>query len=131
MGPIPEITPVTDRPMTQDEKQFFRQLGGRIAALRKEQGLTQVQLAETLELTQQMIASYEVGRRRVPVSLLPTLARALSINVETLIGEKTTPGKRGPAPQIQQKIEQLTRLPKAKQKLVMDILDGVLAQASR
>jgi hypothetical protein len=43
MGPISEITPVTDRPMTQDEKQFFRQLGSRIAALRKEQGLTQVQ----------------------------------------------------------------------------------------
>ena len=80
MGPIPDITPVTDRPMTQDEKQFFRQLGGRIAALRKEQGLTQVQLAETLELTQQMVASYEVGRRRVPVSLLPSLARALSVN---------------------------------------------------
>lgn len=130
MDPIPEITPVTDRPMTQDEKQFFRQLGSRIAALRKEQGLTQVQLAETLELTQQMVASYEVGRRRVPVSLLPALARALSVGVETLIDEKAAPGKRGPAPLIQQKIERLTRLPKAKQKLVLEMLDGVLAQAS-
>jgi hypothetical protein len=67
----------------------------------------------------------------VPVATLPSLARALSVNVESLIGEKTQPGKRGPAPQIQQKIEQLARLPKAKQKLVMDMLDGVLAQASR
>ena len=131
MAPIPEITPVTDRPMTQDEKQFFRQLGGRIAALRKEQGLTQVQLAETLELTQQMIASYEVGRRRVPVSLLPALARALSVNVERLIDAKAPPNKRGPAPQLQQKIERLARLPKAKQKFVLEMLDGVLNQASR
>jgi transcriptional regulator with XRE-family HTH domain len=60
--------------MTHDEKVFFQQLGARIAALRKDQGMTQVQLAETLGLTQQMIASYEVGRRRVPVSLLPQIA---------------------------------------------------------
>jgi len=39
--------------------------------------------------------------------------------------------KRGPAPQIQQKIERLTRLPKTQQKVVMQMLDGVLAQASR
>jgi transcriptional regulator with XRE-family HTH domain len=118
-------------PMTPDEKAFFKQLGARIASLRKSAAITQVQLAETLNVSQQTVASWEVGRRGVPVSTLPSLARALSINVESLIGEKTTPGKRGPAPQIQQKIEQLTRLPKAKQKLVMDMLDGVLAQASR
>jgi hypothetical protein len=41
------------------------------------------------------------------------------------------PSKRGPAPLLQQKIERLTRLPKAKQKIVMEMLDGVLAQASR
>lgn len=118
-------------PMTPDEKAFFKQLGARIASLRKSATITQVQLAETLNVSQQTVASWEVGRRGVPVATLPSLARALSVNVETLIGEKATPGKRGPAPQIQQKIEQLTRLPKAKQKLVMDMLDGVLAQASR
>jgi transcriptional regulator with XRE-family HTH domain len=118
-------------PMTPDEKAFFKQLGARIASLRKSATITQVQLAETLNVSQQTVASWEVGRRGVPVATLPSLARALSVNVETLIGEKATPGKRGPAPHIQQKIEQLTRLPKAKQKLVMDMLDGVLAQASR
>lgn len=101
------------------------------SVVRKAQGLTQVQLAEALGLTQQMIASYEVGRRRVPVSLLPALAHPLSVSVEILIDEKAAPAKRGPAPQIQQKIERLTRLPKAKQKLVLEMLDGVLAQASR
>lgn len=131
MDPTPAITPATDGPMTPDEKQFFRELGQRIAERRKVQGLTQVQLAETLGLTQQMIASYEVGRRRVPVSLLPALARALSISLDALIGEKAPPAKRGPAPQIQQKLERLSRLPKAKQKLVLEMLDGVLAQASR
>ena len=132
MDLITEITPVTDRPMTQNEKQFFRQLGGRIASLRKEQGLTQVQLAEMLGLTQQMVASYEVGRRRVPVSLLPKIATALAVSVESLIGQEgAPPAKRGPAPKLQQQIERIQRLPRAKQRFVMQMLDTVLAQASR
>ena len=73
-------------PMTHDEKSFFKQLGARIAALRKEQDMTQAQLADRLDLTQQMVASYEVGRRRVPVSLLPQIASTLAVSVEDLIG---------------------------------------------
>ena len=65
------------------------------------------------------------------VATLPALARALSVSIENLIGEKAPPGKRGPTPQLQQKIERLTRLPKAQQRLVLQMLDGVLAQASR
>ena len=117
--------------MTQDEKAFFRQLGARIAEFRKSATITQVQLAETLSVSQQTVASWEVGRRGVPVATLPALARALSVSIESLIGEKALPGKRGPTPQLQQKIERLTRLPKAQQRLVLQMLDGVLAQASR
>jgi len=115
--------------MTQDEKAFFKQLGARIAEFRKSAAITQVQLAETLGVSQQTVASWEVGRRGVPISTLPALTRALSVNIEALIDETAPPSKRGPAPQIQQRIERLTRLPKAKQRLVMEILDGVLAQA--
>src|SRR5580658_8232041 len=91
--------------MTQDEKAFFRQLGARIAEFRKNAAITQVQLSETLNVSQQTVASWEVGRRGVPVSMLPSLARALSLSIESLIGEKAPPVKRGPAPQLQQKIE--------------------------
>jgi hypothetical protein len=64
--------------------------------------------AEALQLTQQMVASYEVGRRRVPVSLLPQIGTALAVSVEELIGQgRSTPTKRGPAPKLQQQIERL------------------------
>jgi transcriptional regulator with XRE-family HTH domain len=117
--------------MTQDEKAFFQQLGARIAELRKSAAITQVQLSDTLGVSQQTVASWEVGRRGVHVATLPALARALSVSVETVIGEKAAPAKRGPAPQLQQRIERLTRLPKAQQRLVLQMLDGVLSQASR
>lgn len=120
-------------PMTQDEKLFFKQLGARIAELRKERGLTQVQLAQTLDLTQQMVASYEVGRRRVPVSLLPGIADALGVSIEELIGRQPAraAAKRGPAPKLQQQIERIAQLPKAKQRFVIQMLETVLAQTSR
>lgn len=119
--------------MTQDEKLFFKQLGARIAELRRERGLTQTRLAQTLELTQQMVASYEVGRRRVPVSLLPAIADVLAVSVEQLIGRPAVraAAKRGPAPELQQQIERIGQLPKAKQRFVMEMLETVLAQASR
>jgi transcriptional regulator with XRE-family HTH domain len=132
MRSITHIDCILGTAMTQDEKLFFRQLGARIAELRKTHGLTQVQLAETLELTQQMIASYEVGRRRVPVSLLPAIADALAVSVETLIGQReAAPGKRGPAPKLQQQMERIQRLPRAKQRFVMEMIDTVLAQQDR
>ena len=127
MHPRPTIDCVAGIPMTPDEKLFFRQLGARIAELRKTHGLTQVQLAEALGLTQQMIASYEVGRRRLPVSLLPAIAQALAVSIEALIGQKEpAPGKRGPAPKLQQQMQRIQRLPRAKQRFVMEMIDTVL-----
>jgi transcriptional regulator with XRE-family HTH domain len=130
MNPLLSLSTGFDS-MTQDEKAFFQQLGARIAELRKSATITQVQLADTLSVSQQTVASWEVGRRGVPIATLPALARALSVSVETLIGEKAAPAKRGPAPQLQQRIERLTRLPKAQQRLVLQMLDGVLSQTNR
>lgn len=117
--------------MTQDEKAFFKALGGRIAELRKSADMTQQQLAELLGISQQQIASYEVGRRRVPVSSLSSIARALAVSIEELVGDEARPGKRGPTPKLQQQLERITQLPKTQQKFVMQMIDTVLAQATR
>lgn len=117
--------------MTSDEQQFFKALGTRIAQLRREQGLSQQALADQLGIAQQTFAHYEVGRARMPVSLLPELAKFFGVGVDDLLGLRNGTGKRGPAPKFQQQIERLGQLPKAKQKVVMEMLEGVLAQASR
>jgi transcriptional regulator with XRE-family HTH domain len=114
-----------------DDKQFFKALGARIAQLRKEQGLSQQALADELGIAQQTLAHYEVGRARMAVSLLPTLAKIFGVGVDELLGIKNSANKRGPAPMLQRQIERLSRLPKAKQKVVMEMLEGVLNQANR
>ena len=50
----------------------------------------------------------------------------------TLIGEPNQSAKkRGLAPRLQQHIERISQLPKPQQRFVMQVLESVLAQASR
>lgn len=117
--------------ITQDEREFFVSLGSRIAEVRKRLGITQMQLAETLAVSQQTVNAYESGQRRVPVSMLPLLTHTLAMSLEELIGEPATPAarKRGPAPALQRHMERISALPKAQQKFVLQVLDSVLQQA--
>ena len=120
-------TPVA---ISKEERAFFIAFGERLAQLRKTQGLTQVQLAELLDVSQQAVTAYESGQRRVPISTLPLLASTLNVTVEDLIGMPAPrgTGKRGPAPKLQQQLERITQLPKAQQRFVMQMLDTVLQQ---
>jgi transcriptional regulator with XRE-family HTH domain len=117
--------------ISKEERGLIVELGARIAQRRKDQGLTQAQLADALGVSQQTITAYEVGRRRVPVTSLPLLAQTLGGSIEALIGSPTKRGKRGPAPKIQHQLERISALPKAKQRLISDVIDSLLTQAGR
>jgi transcriptional regulator with XRE-family HTH domain len=96
----PPAQPVPAMAVSNSERAFYVQLGQRIAALRRERNLTQVQLADAMGVAQQTLAHYEAGRLRL-------LAGALA-----------------------KQIEQISQLPRAKQKFVMDMLNTVIQQAS-
>ncbi|GAB4360175.1 MAG: hypothetical protein Kow0060_15130 [Methylohalobius crimeensis] len=51
---------------------------------------------------------------------------------ELLLGgeSKTAGNKRGPTPKLQQQMEHVSLLPRAKQKFVMEMIDTVIQQAS-
>lgn len=62
-----------------------------IAAMRKEQSLTQKQLAEQLMISDKTVSKWETGNGMPEVSLMLPLCEALKINVnELLSGEKLT-----------------------------------------
>ena len=117
--------------MNSQEQSYFVELGQRIAHLRKQRGITQVQLAKLLDCSQQRVVTLEKGRRRVPVTDLPVLSKALGIAVDELIGLKAKPAKRGPTPKLQRQLEQLSELPRSQQRFVSQMLDTVLQQAQR
>jgi transcriptional regulator with XRE-family HTH domain len=114
--------------MTQDDEVFFKQLGKRIAFLRKEGGLTQVQLANILNISQQHMASIEVGRRKATASSIPGLAQIFGITTDELLGLQDKPIKRGPASVLQRQIEQIGLMPRTKQKFITEMLDALIKQ---
>jgi transcriptional regulator with XRE-family HTH domain len=122
-------------PMTPDERTFFKSLGQRIASARKDADLTQQQLADSIGIPQPQLASYEIGRRRVPVSLLPALARTLGVTLESLIDHDAATAlpiesrtRPGPVSRLERQLERISQLPRARQKFVVEMLDTVLAQ---
>lgn len=115
---------------TQDEHVFSRELGTRIASARKSQHRTQQQVADHLGIAQQTVAHYEAGRMRIPAFHLPPLAEILGLSVDELLGRDIRSGKRGPTPKLQKQFERISQLPRAKQMVLMEMLDGVLAQTS-
>ena len=125
--------PAAAMTISTEERDFFIELGERIASLRKAQGITQVQLAEALKVSQQTVQAYEVGRRRIPVSALPVVARLFSVSLEELFGEsrRSSHGKRGPMSQLERSMERISELPKPKQRFVLQMLETVLAQSGQ
>jgi transcriptional regulator with XRE-family HTH domain len=129
-------TRITQPAMSPDEQPYFQALGARIAKARAAADLTQVQLAATLGISQPQLAFYEVGKRRVPVSMLPRLAKALALPVEALIADNETTNlaatsprrtRKGPVSKLEQQFEAVAKLPKAEQRFVSKMLDNALA----
>ena len=130
---VPVCEPAAAMTISTEERDFFVAMGERIAALRRATNITQVQLAEALGVSQQTLQSYEVGRRRIPVSAMPVVARTLSVSLDELFGSeaKAARGKRGPASRLAQQIEVVSQLPKAKQQFVSQMIETVIAQSAR
>ncbi|MBM3965750.1 MAG: helix-turn-helix transcriptional regulator [Planctomycetes bacterium] len=62
------------------------ELGARVAQLRKAAGLSQLQLAEKLGVTQPLISRYEKGDRRMYDDLIVVLAKALGVTPNDILG---------------------------------------------
>lgn len=62
------------------------ELGARLASLRKASGLSQLQLAEKLGVTQPLISRYEKGDRRMYDELIIETAKALGVTPNDILG---------------------------------------------
>ena len=55
-----------------------------ISRLRKKQGLSQVQLAEKLNITQGAVSQWEMGLSKPKSEILPELAKVLNCTIDEL-----------------------------------------------
>ena len=129
--PLTEESPVytpamqTGRPAKRERTPF----GQRLHTLREQAGLSQEQLGAKLGLSQRVYAYWE----RHPVALRPdqllSLAEALNVSVEDLVG---TNGKKkrgaGPTGKMKQLFEAASRLPRSQQQKLAAVLEAFVNQ---
>jgi transcriptional regulator with XRE-family HTH domain len=115
-----------------ESRAYFRALGAHIATLRKEQGMTQAELARAIGVSQQTVFAYELGDRRVSVPALVKLSRTFGVSMEELSG-MTMPIRPTLrlSPAGMRHAGRYQRLSKTEQRFVKRIIDVLLKEGSR
>lgn len=72
-------------------EQYAAQVGSRVAAARKQRGMTGTELGGIVGLRKDQISKIESGRRRLDISELPRVAAALGVTVRSLVGQAERP----------------------------------------
>jgi transcriptional regulator with XRE-family HTH domain len=107
-----------------------KDLPKRLTELRKAEGLTQVQIAQKLGITQSSYAHYESGFRKISLAMIPKIAQTLGISEEELLGLEPQKGKRGPSSALERRVEAIQALPKKEQRYIIETIDRLLKTAS-
>ena len=108
----------------QEHRAYFKALGARIAQLRKEQKMTQAELAQALGVSQQTVFAYELGDRRVTILVLAKLAKTFDIPLEELVGTAMPRQRRQRRSlKILRHAERIQQLSKTEQRFVIKIID--------
>ena len=66
----------------------MRELAERVVRIRKEQGITQVELAQHLGVTQPMVSRIEKGELRLNGEVIIKLAKLFNVSADELLGVK-------------------------------------------
>jgi transcriptional regulator with XRE-family HTH domain len=103
--------------------------GARLAALRKEAGYTQQQLADEIGVSRRVVAYYEGETEHPPASLLVDLAQALGRSTDELLG--VSPTRKSARTGIistrwERRVRQIERLDARPKQQIMTFIDAIL-----
>jgi len=118
------------RPATKKAPIF----GQRLAALRQERGWTQPQLAEQLGVSVKTVTYYERSAKNPTAKTLDRIADVFGVEPSELIhaaDQRPRKRKSGPPSRLHLLFDQVSGLPRGKQKVVTDLLEGYLEKSAR
>lgn len=114
-----------------------RRIGEHIARLRKERGITQVEMAERIGLSQSIVSKYESGELRLHAELIVRLAEVFRTSTDEVLGVKsaTVSGAAEHGGRTEQrlmkKLRQVAQLPERDQRAVLRLINSVAAGHGR
>lgn len=101
----------------------------RLRAMRMAAGISQAGLARQLGIPSRTLCFYEVDADHIPSKLVPSLAQALGVSVEQVLGiNESSSSKRGPKSHWERQLDVVSRLPRHQQKKIIDVVNALVAQ---
>ncbi len=98
-------------------------LPARLIALRKERGLTQQQMADSIGIHVNSLKKYESGQAQPSLDVLKKIALALNVSTDFLLFEEH---ERGPSDELALQFEAVSQLPDEEQRVVMEVLESLI-----
>lgn len=95
----------------------------KLAALRKENGLTQQVLADKLSIHVSQLKRYEAGTSQPTLDVLRKIALSLHVSSDVLLFDE---GDRGPDDDLQLHFEAVPKLDPDEKKTIKELLEGML-----
>jgi transcriptional regulator with XRE-family HTH domain len=129
---VPYSSPVARRP--RSDRGPRPKQGAHILALRLSAGLTQIELAKALGLSQSTVAPWEWSKSPPRSDILPKMAKVLGVRVEDLIVQdepRTVANRPGPVGEVQRVFEEVRRLPRKQQRKILEMVTAVVEQYKR
>ena len=119
------------RELTKDEEIITKDVGYRIAKARKSKGITQIELAKRLNVSQSMICIYEQGRRRIPITQFIKIAQAIGLSPGKILdGQYSSTRKKNgrSSRRFSKRLDEIENLPEYERKALVKTIDAVLFQ---
>ncbi len=105
-------------------------LGQRLSYLRKERGVTQVELAEKLGVGQPNLSDYERDIYRPNADMLLKIVEVLDISADDLLGRKYKPDEPAVSRSIMRRVLKMQMLSRRDQQALLRTIDAFLSKSA-
>lgn len=121
-----EVVPLARRKPSEPQ-QVHETIGQRLARLRRERGMTQVELADRLDVAQPVVSDYERGELRLHGQLIVKLTQVLGVSSEELLGLKKAASNGAiKNRRLLRRLQEIERLPRRDQQALLRTIDRFL-----
>jgi transcriptional regulator with XRE-family HTH domain len=113
--------------MSKIQNEQLQNFGERMRKLRLQRGFTQQELANEINVSRRVIIYYERETNHPPTTLLPSIARALDVTLDELLGLTATKKKKAShsslSPRLERRLQQIEALGSKNKRQLLQIID--------
>jgi transcriptional regulator with XRE-family HTH domain len=125
---VQSLLPSPDFRMVAYNPAMSQKFGSHLMELRRTAGLSQNALAAKLGVPQSNISFWEKWDKPPRGDILPSLAQALSVSVDELLGYKAPKRKAAPVGKARHAFDAVSRLPRRQQDQIIKVVNALVAQ---